>query len=204
MHKTKLGKAISNTVFNSLLSTFPTNFAQKFSLNEQEVKDFLTEFLSGADSTKPKRTTGPNGYVLFSSSNRKTIQSELETSGKLKDLTKKEAFGLVGKEVGARWSLLPADEKANWNSKAKNPKVAPAAEPAKPEKAAPATDKVKKNIVKKKNNATETGLKPDVDSSTPVKTNVKKTVTSDTSPVVATVKKVRKARAKESDDEASK
>ena len=201
MHKTKLGKAISNTVFNSLLSTFPTNFAQKFSLNEQEVKDFLTEFLSGADSTKPKRTTGPNGYVLFSSSNRKTIQSELETSGKLKDLTKKEAFGLVGKEVGARWSLLPADEKANWNSKAKNPQAEKTAEPVKPKaktvpesipngEVAPAVDKVKKNIVKKKT-ATESST-------------VKKTVASDTSPVVATVKKVRKARAKESDDEASK
>lgn len=181
MSKSKLGKAVSDAISNSLLSTLPPQFAEKFSVDEQEVKDFLTNYLNTLTGpVKTKRSTGPNGYVAFSSANRKAIQDDLAASGKLEGLTKKEAFGVVGKEVGARWKVLSEGEKDDWNVKAKNKAAAPPQEGTKAVTPAVAAVAVKKTVKKTVPKATEAATV------VPVKK-----------------RKVRKAGAKESDDEAS-
>ena len=62
---------------------------------------------------KPTKKRGPNGYILFSNANRDEVKAKLLV-GKEK-LTNVE----VMKELAQMWRGLNANEKAEWNAKAK-------------------------------------------------------------------------------------
>ena len=68
---------------------------------------------SSEDEDKPKKKRGPNGYILFSNANRDEVKEKLHVGDEKPKNTE------VMKELAQMWQTLDANEKADWNAKAK-------------------------------------------------------------------------------------
>ena len=68
---------------------------------------------SSDDEDKPKKKHGTNGYILFSSANRDDVKEKLHVGDEKPKNTE------VMKELALMWQGLEANEKAEWNAKAK-------------------------------------------------------------------------------------
>ena len=68
---------------------------------------------SSDDEDKPKKKRGPSGYILFSKENRGDAIAKLLVGDEKPKNTE------VMKQVAQMWQELDADEKAEWNAKAK-------------------------------------------------------------------------------------
>ena len=68
---------------------------------------------SSEDEDKPKKKRGPNGYILFSNTNRDEVKEKLHVGDEKPKNTE------VMKELAQMWQTLDATEKAVWNTKAK-------------------------------------------------------------------------------------
>ena len=68
---------------------------------------------SSDDEDKPKKKRGPNGYILFSNTNRDEVKEKLHVGEEKPKNTE------VMKELAQMWQGLDATEKAVWNAKAK-------------------------------------------------------------------------------------
>ena len=68
---------------------------------------------SSEDEDKPKKKRGPNGYILFSNANRDEVKEKLHVGEEKPKNTE------VMKELAQMWQTLDANEKAEWNAKAK-------------------------------------------------------------------------------------
>ena len=68
---------------------------------------------SSDDEDKPKKKRGPSGYILFSKENRKDVIAKLLVGDEKPKNTE------VMKHLAQMWQELDADEKAEWNTKAK-------------------------------------------------------------------------------------
>ena len=68
---------------------------------------------SSEDEDKPKKKRGPNGYILFSNANRDEVKEKLHVGDEKPKNTE------VMKELAQMWQTLDANEKAEWNAKAK-------------------------------------------------------------------------------------
>ena len=66
---------------------------------------------SSDDEVKKKR--GPNGYILFSNANRDDVKAKLFVGDEKPKNTE------VMKQLAALWQTTSAEEKAEWNAKAK-------------------------------------------------------------------------------------
>ena len=66
---------------------------------------------SSDDEVKKKR--GPNGYILFSNANRDDVKAKLFVGDEKPKNTE------VMKQLAALWQSASAEEKAEWNAKAK-------------------------------------------------------------------------------------
>lgn len=109
MSKT-LRTVLSAAVLKSLTKTLPEAAAAKFNLDAAEFANFLTDFLkeqlkagkraSSGGAKKSGATGRVSGYNLFSKNLRV------------------ESKGIDFKEAGAKWKVLNAAQKADWNRKA--------------------------------------------------------------------------------------
>ena len=68
---------------------------------------------SSDDEDKPKKKRGPSGYILFSKENRGDAIAKLLVGDEKPKNTE------VMKQVAQMWQELDAEEKAEWNAKAK-------------------------------------------------------------------------------------
>ena len=68
---------------------------------------------SSEDEDKPKKKRGPYGYILFSNANRDEVKEKLHVGDEKPKNTE------VMKELAQMWQTLDANEKADWNAKAK-------------------------------------------------------------------------------------
>ena len=73
---------------------------------------------SSDDEDKPKKKRGPSGYIMFSNSNRDEVKEKLSVGDEKPKNTE------VMKQLAAMWGELGDDEKAIWNTKAKEAKEA--------------------------------------------------------------------------------
>ncbi len=127
-----LSSSISQTITKTLLAKLPSELASKFSLNEDEVKSYLSEFLSvqfGKTKGKAvKNHTGrTSGFILFSNAHRAATVQGLTSDGSFEGKDNKTKLGLTGKSLGAQWNSLSDDQKAEWNVRAKESNTAKAA-----------------------------------------------------------------------------
>lgn len=127
-----LSSSISQTITKTLLAKLPSELASKFSLNEDEVKAYLSEFLTSqlgkAAKGKAKNHTGrTSGFILFSNAHRAATVQSLNSDGSFEGKDNKTRLGLTGKSLGAQWNSLVDEEKQGWNGKAKEANAAKAA-----------------------------------------------------------------------------
>ena len=73
---------------------------------------------SSDDEDKPKKKRGPSGYIMFSNSNRDEVKEKLSVGDEKPKNTE------VMKQLAAMWGELGDEEKAIWNTKAKEAKEA--------------------------------------------------------------------------------
>ncbi len=151
-----LMSAISAAITKSLLAKLPAAAAEKFDLDEDEFKEFLSGFLTaqlkggakGGRSSGPKGKNGKgriSGFIVFSGAHRKEVRDENP------DII----FTEVGKVLGKMWGELTLKEKAKGNVKAAKqneenelPTPIPGVKKA-PAKKAPVKKTTKKAPVKK-------------------------------------------------------
>lgn len=114
-----LATAISSAISKSLLAKLPTEAATKFSLDENEFKEFLQGFLTSQlkGASKSGRTSGAkgtngkgriSGYLLFSNATRDSVKAENP------DIK----FTDIGRRLGDMWQSLSDKDKASWNDRA--------------------------------------------------------------------------------------
>jgi hypothetical protein len=65
------------------------------------------------DEDKPKKKRGPNGYILFSNAHRDDVKAQLTIGDEKPKNTE------IMKQLATMWGELGAEEKAEWNAKAK-------------------------------------------------------------------------------------
>ena len=112
-----LSSSISQTITKTLMAKLPAELASKFSLNEDEVKaclqEFLTNQLGKAGKTKVKGQTGrTSGFILFSNAHRAETIAKLASSSDFKEKDNKTRLGLTGKSLGGQWNGLSDEQKA--------------------------------------------------------------------------------------------
>ena len=77
---------------------------------KKKAKAVKKEAVSDEEKPKKKRTSG---YLLYNSENREAVKTKLTADGaKLNNQD-------IMKELGAMWTALSDEEKAEWNDKAK-------------------------------------------------------------------------------------
>jgi hypothetical protein len=74
----------------------------------KEVKEVVSD-----DDDKPKKKRGPNGYILFSNAHRDDVKAQLSVGDEKPKNTE------IMKQLATMWGELGAEEKAEWNAKAK-------------------------------------------------------------------------------------
>jgi hypothetical protein len=79
--------------------------------SKKEVKE-MKEVVSD-DEDKPKKKRGPNGYILFSNAHRDDVKALLSVGDEKPKNTE------IMKQLATMWGELGAEEKAEWNAKAK-------------------------------------------------------------------------------------
>jgi len=107
---------ISSVISKTLLKSLPSEFASKFNLDEDEVKEFFQEQLKKEFNTtktsKEKTSKGKGrvtGYIVYSSEMRKT----------LKEKTPDISFIEIGKKLGESWKKLSEKDQSVWTEKAR-------------------------------------------------------------------------------------
>ena len=80
---------------------------------------------SSDDEDKPKKKRGPSGYILFSNANRDDVKEKLFVGDEKPKNTD------IMKQLAHMWGELADDEKAIWNTKAKEANEAKEAKEAK-------------------------------------------------------------------------
>ena len=106
---------IAKVLTAELSKSLPEALAKRFELDSEEVKSFLSEYLSdqlGKVTKKRSKKDGPgrvSGYLVFSAENRNKIKKENS------DIS----FGEMNSELGKRWKALSESTKKKWNDKAK-------------------------------------------------------------------------------------
>jgi len=108
---------VSTQIIKSLMASLPSEFATKFELDEDEVKEFLEEQLKnefatgkgkGKTSKASKGKSKQNAYQAFCVAKRPLVKEENE------DIT----FGETGKKLGEMWKELSEDDRVEWQEKA--------------------------------------------------------------------------------------
>jgi len=111
---------ISKSITNLLLDKLSVSLVEKFELEEDAVKEFLTEFLAQNMGTtkggKVKRVVGQTGYRLFCAKQRESINKKF--ASKLKDADNKTKLSTISKELGKQWKALSDEKKEEWKTKA--------------------------------------------------------------------------------------
>jgi len=108
---------VSAQIIKSLMASLPSEFATKFELDEDEVKEFFEEQLKnefatgkgkGKASKASKGKSKQNAYQAFCATKRSIVKEENE------DIT----FGEIGKKLGGMWKELSEDDRVEWQEKA--------------------------------------------------------------------------------------
>jgi len=108
---------VSTQIIKSLMASLPSEFATKFELDEDKVKEFLEEQLNnefatgkgkGKTSKASKGKSKQTAYQAFCFAKRSIVKEENE------DIT----FGEIGKKLGEMWKELTDDDKVEWQEKA--------------------------------------------------------------------------------------
>jgi hypothetical protein len=108
---------VSAQIIKSLMASLPSEFATKFELDEDEVKEFLEEHLKNEFATgkgkgkKDKASKGKskqNAYQAYCVAMRPIVKEENE------DIT----FGETGKKLGEMWKEVSEDDRVEWQEKA--------------------------------------------------------------------------------------
>jgi hypothetical protein len=188
-----LSSSISQTITKTLLAKLPSELASKFSLNEEEVKSYLSEFLSAqlgkAKGKAVKNHTGrTSGFILFSNAHRATTVQGLTSDGSFEGKDNKTRLGLTGKSLGAQWNSLSDAQKQEWNVRAKESNTAKAAA-ASSGGGAPVAEKVADvapaPVVEVKKVAAKTAAAPKVVKKAPVAEKVAEAPVAETKKVAA-------------------
>jgi len=140
---------VSAQIIKSLMASLPSEFATKFELDEDEVKEFLEEQLKnefatgkgkGKTSKASKGKSKQNAYQAFCVAKRPIVKEENE------DIT----FGEIGKKLGEMWKELSEDDRVEWQEKADEKNTENGFEVSKPtEKKASKTKKSEPKATKK-------------------------------------------------------
>ena len=86
----------------------PKKASKKEVKEAKEVKEVVSD-----DEDKPKKKRGPNGYILFSNAHRDDVKAQLTIGDEKPKNTE------IMKQLATMWGELGAEEKAEWNAKAK-------------------------------------------------------------------------------------